>query len=120
MSDKKEELHYQIPPDVLHYEPRFFFGLSATDLLIAAMPAILLIATVGIFPGILAGALSLSLLKRFERFGDRSLPVYYFQRWRYNTVEREVVLPLIIPSEAQSLHFESWEGDAFYKIEAEQ
>ncbi|MEA2007910.1 MAG: hypothetical protein U9O54_02225 [Chloroflexota bacterium] len=120
MSDGIDELHYQIPPDVLHYEPRFFFGLSATDLLIAAMPSILLIATVGLLPGVLAGVLSLSLLKRFESFGNRSMPVYFFQRWQYNVGQRDVVLPLIIPPETQTLQFESWDGDEVYRIEAEQ
>jgi hypothetical protein len=118
-TEELHELHYQIPPDVLHYEPRFFFGLTATDLIVAAMPAILLIATVGVLPGLLAGVLSISLLKRFERFGNRSLPVYYFQRWRYNTVQREVVLPLIIPPETRMLQFETWDGEDAYRIEAE-
>ena len=119
MKSDLQEMSYQIPPDVLHYEPRYVFGLTATDLLIAAMPAVLLIATVGVLAGALAGLGSLSLLKRFDRFGNRSLPVYVFQRWRYNRMERPVTLPLVLPPETQAIAFETWEGDHLYGIETE-
>jgi hypothetical protein len=119
MTDQPD-LHYQIPPDVLHYEPRYFFGLTATDLLVAAMPAILLIATAGVVAGVLAGVTSLSMLKRFDRFGNRSLPVYVVQRWRYNRMGREVALPLVLPPETEAITFESWEGDERYGIETER
>lgn len=113
-------LQYQIPPDVISYEPRYLFGLTATDLLVAAMPSILLMATAGILPGLLAGLLALSLLKRFDRFGDRSLPVYFFQRWLYNRSQQKVVLPLVLPSETQRIAFQSWDGEELYNIETEQ
>ncbi len=118
MSDNAP-LHYQIPPDVLNYEPRYIFGLTATDLLVAAMPSILLMSTVGIIPGLLAGVAALTLLKRFERFGNRSLPVYFVQRWLYNRSQHKVVLPLILPPETQSISFESWEGEELYEIQTE-
>jgi len=113
------ELQYQIPPDVLHYEPRFFFGLTATDLLVAAMPTILLMAAVGVIPGLLAGVVAISLLKRFDSFGNRSFPVYYFQRWQYIRAQRPVTLPLVLPGEAQPLAFETWKGEELFKIETE-
>ena len=116
MSDL-DELQYPIPPDVLHYEPRFIFGLSATDLLVAAIPAILLMAIGLIVPGLLMGAVALSLLKRFDRFGNRSFPVYYIQRWQYNRARRKVVIPLVLPPDAQSMSFETWDGEVLFGIE---
>lgn len=117
--DDLDDLYYQIPPDVLHYEPRFFFGLTATDLIVAAMPMIFLIALVGVFPGLLAGAVSLSLLKRFDNLGNRSFPVYFFQKWQYNRAQRSVALPLVLPPETQALTFETWGGEKLFKIETE-
>ncbi len=116
MSDL-DELRYEIPPDVLHYEPRFLFGLSATDLLVAAIPAILLMAIGLIIPGLLMGIVALSLLKRFDRFGNRSLPVYYIQRWQYNRARRKVVIPLVLPPDTQAMRFETWDGEELFGIE---
>jgi hypothetical protein len=113
------ELRYPIPPDVLHYEPRFIFGLSATDLLVATIPALLLGTTLGWVAGVVMAVVALSLLKRFERFGNQSLPMYYFQRWQYTRRSRPVHLPLVLPAEAENLQFETWEGDKLFDIEAE-
>ncbi len=115
----QDELRYHIPPDVLHYEPRFIFGLTATDLLVATVPAMLIGVTLAWSAGVVTGILSLSLLKRFERFGNQSFPVYAFQRWQHTRAARSVHLPLILPPEGEALQFETWDGETLFEIEAE-
>ena len=114
-----DDLRYHIPPDVLHYEPRFIFGLTATDLLVATIPAMLIGVTLAWGTGIVTGILSLSLLKRFERFGNQSFPMYTIQRWQHTRTPRTVHLPLILPAEVEALQFETWDGDSLFEIETE-
>lgn len=115
-----DELHYQLPPDVLHYEPRYYFGLTATDLVIVALPSILVIAVWAIVPGLITAVIGIALLKRFDDFGNRSAPVYFIQKWQYNSRQRKVAVPLILPPESEALSFESWEGETLFGIESEK
>jgi hypothetical protein len=73
----------------------------------------------GIWIGALVAVSILSLLKRFDHFGNRSAPLYYFQRWQYTRSNRPVHLPLILPPDAGGLQFQTWEGDELFSIEAE-
>jgi len=64
-----DDLHYRIPPDILHYEPRLIFGLSATELMIGAMIGMAVMLLVGPISGLVSGALSLLALRRFDNLG---------------------------------------------------
>lgn len=65
-------MNYRIPPDVLHYEVRLLFGLTAQDIMITGMAILFGIQTLGLIAGLLIGLLALLAVKRYERFGNRS------------------------------------------------
>ncbi len=116
---QKSELQYAIPPDVLHFEPRYWFGLSAQDLVIAAFPALLLMNTLGVVPGVLAGGIAILLLRRLDSLGGRSIPVFVLQRLWYLRLPRVVEMPMVLPAEHVSLAIQDWSGQDVAVIHSE-
>ncbi len=90
-------MQYQIPPDVLHYEPRLFLGLTAQDMMVIGMAAIFGIQKFGILGGVLSALLAFGAAVRFSRFGNRSVLVYLglslFHRYR----PQAIVMPRVLP-----------------------
>ena len=119
MADRVEsvdDLSYDWPPDVLHYETRYFLGLTINELLILALPALLLTILVGIPAGAVAALLGLLALKRFEAFGGRSLPLYLFARLRHARRRETVMLPLILPRGEGELVITTWDDEEMMRI----
>ncbi len=115
----RDELRYEIPPDVLHYEPRYWFGLTANDLLFAAFPAMLVSYAVHPVVGILLGVLTALSLRRLDGLGGRSLPVYLWQRMRHLRRPRPVEMPLVLPPERVVMRIEDWQGNVVAVIQPE-
>ncbi len=113
-------MRYQIPPDVLHYEVRLLFGLSAQDIMIGGLVVILGIQKLGIAAGLLLGALALLGLKRYERLGNRS-PLVYLALWGWNHWRpQRVSVPRVLPGGSGiRLEVTDWEGRAMYRLEDE-
>jgi hypothetical protein len=113
-------MRYQIPPDVLHYEVRMIFGLSAQDIMLSGLAIILGIQKFGIAWGLLLGVLSLLALKRYERMGNRS-PLVYLTLWAWNRYRpQRFAMPRVLPG-GGGVHLEvtDWEGQPMYRLEDE-
>ncbi len=122
MTDRIEsvdDLSYELPLDVLHYETRYFLGLTMNELLIVSVPAIGLMLLAGIPAGVLTALTGLLLAKRFEALGGRSLPVYLVARLRHIRRRDTVVMPLILPSGGGEVVFTTWEGEEIMRIGSE-
>ena len=115
-----DELRYRLPPDVLHYEPKYFLGLGLQDLMIAAMPSILMLQLTGAIGAGLTAAFMLLCMMRFERFGNRSIVSYYalwlWHKYRPSTV----ILPRVLPRQETRLEVTTWDGDLLYTLEVEE
>ncbi len=116
----RSALDYEIPPDVLRYEPRYWFGLSANDLLFAAFPAMLVSYLLHPVAGILLGVLTALSLRRLDSLGGRSLPSYLWQRMRYLRRPRPVEMPLVLPPEQMAVRIEDWQGQVVAVIQPEE
>jgi len=110
-------MNYRIPPDILHYELRLMFGLTAQDIMISGMCVIFGLQALGIAAGLAGGVLSLAALKRFERFGNRS-PLVYFGLWVWHKYRpQQVFMPRVMPSgEDLRLTVQDWEGREMYRL----
>ena len=115
-----DELRYRLPPDVLHYEPKYFLGLGLQDLMVAAMPSILMLQVTGPIGAALTAILMLTALMRFDRFGNRSLLLYcglwLWHKYRPSTV----ILPRVMPRQETRLEVTTWEGDPLYTMEVDK
>jgi hypothetical protein len=118
MSDK--ELSYRLPPDVLHYEPKYIFGLSLQDMLVAVVPALLAINAAGVLWGALTGILMLAAMKRWDNFGNRSVLVYLALLLWYRFRPGEVSAPRVLPLHPSRVEVSSWEGDTLFVLEGEE
>lgn len=118
MSDK--DLSYRLPPDVLHYEPKYIFGLSLQDMLVAVIPALLAVNTAGIVWGVIVGFIGIAATKRWAAFGNRSVVVYVALLLWYHYKPGEVVAPRVLPLRPSRVEVSSWEGDTLFVLEGEE
>lgn len=122
-----DDLHYEWPTDVLHYETRYFLGLTLNELLIVSLPAIALLMTfrwlgaAGLFLAVVAAVAGLLLIKKFDALGGRSAAAYLVSRWIHaRRGEKTVRMPLILPPEEGFLVIQTWEGQEVMRIGAEE
>jgi hypothetical protein len=118
MSDK--DLSYRLPPDVLHYEPKYIFGLSLQDMLVAVVPALLAINAAGIVWGAIVGLVGIAAMKRWDAFGNRSVVVYVALLLWYRFRPGEVSAPRVLPLHPSRVEVSSWEGDTLFVLEGEE
>lgn len=115
-------MNYRIPPDVLHYEVRLLFGLTAYDIMVSGMALLFGIQQWGPVAGACLGALALLAVKKYESLGSRSPLVYLglwlWHRWRPQTV----MMPRVLPSGGDDLRVTvyDWEGNPLIQLEGEQ
>ena len=115
-----DELRYRLPPDVLHYEPKYFLGLGLQDLMFATMPSILMLQLTGVIGAGLTAALMLLCMMRFERFGNRSI-VSYGILWLWHKYHPStVILPRVLPRQETRVEVTTWEGDLLYTLEVDE
>jgi hypothetical protein len=117
MATSMSDMNYRIPTDVLHYEPRFFFGLSANDLLLTTIPTVIGMEFGGPVGGVIVAVLFLAGMKRFEGFGNRSAIVYLalmlWHKWRPS----QVFMPRVLPRQEAHLEFQTFDGQTLFEME---
>ena len=115
-----DELRYRLPPDMLHYETKYLFGLGMQDLMVATMPALLMLQVAGPLGAGITAVLMLLGVMRFERFGNRSMIVYgalwLWHKYRPSTV----ILPRVLPRQDARLEVTTWAGDLLYTLEMDE
>lgn len=115
-----EDLRYRLPPDVLHFEPKYFLGLGVQDLMIATMPSMLVLQFAGPIGAGITGILMLAGLMRFDNLGNRSALVYAALWLWHKYRPATVILPRVMPRQDTRLEVTTWEGDPLYTMEVEQ
>ena len=113
-----EMLRYPLPEDVFHYEPKYFAGLTVSDMLIAAIPAMLVLVVLNSLIGAAVVALiALGLMKRFASLGNRSPLVYAYGWFKESRQRRAFVMPRVLTGTDVSLTVTTWEGEMLYRVE---
>ncbi|MGC1378247.1 MAG: hypothetical protein WA821_18595 [Anaerolineales bacterium] len=114
------DLHYRLPPDMLHYEPKYLFGLGLQDLMIAVMPSILMLQVAGAIGAVVTAVLMLAGMVRFERFGNRSV-VTYSALWLWHKYRPStVILPRIMPRQETRLEVTTWDDQPLYTLDVDK
>lgn len=117
--ESQDDLTYTLPPDIIHYEVKYFLGFSLNELLIAATAAISVMMLLSAIVGLVVGAIMLVLLRRYEGLGNRTLVVYVLAIvWRRLRTVR-VEAPRTFPLRQGWIEFRSWEGEPLYVVESE-
>ena len=112
-----DELNYHIPPDILQYESKYFFGFGMNELMVAMFVAMPLMLIVGPLTGMLGGALTLVAMRRYDGLGNRSVVMYLAAMAWYRFKPREVIMPRTLPPGNARLEIHSWEGDPMFVID---
>ena len=81
---KVDDLQYDWPKNILTYESRSFMGMSLQELMIVALPAVIVIAFLqNLILGLITGVVSFLLVRKFEGLGDRNLIAYPLARLQH-------------------------------------
>jgi len=113
-------MRYQIPPDVLHYEVRLIFGLTAQDIMVAGIAIIFGIQKFGPVIGMALGVIALLGLKRYERLGRRSLLVYFGLYLLNRLHPGEALMPRVLAGGGETqMTVHDWEGREIYRVGGE-
>ena len=115
MNRRLQKIVYEWPPNLTQYEATIFMGLSTTEAVgggIALIAAVMLIPhkVVGGVVGVLAALLVVLALKKMERLGNISIPVFLWKRWRASRNPRQVFLTEIIGARGGAVHLEDADG----------
>lgn len=112
------ELTYEIPPDIVHYEVRTFFGLTIMELLLTALGFIAGYILLGgtILGGLLVSGVVFLFSKRLEVLGDRSIAIYFFGWLQTVLRNQQVMIPRTLPLKGYRIRVR--EVDAVYEVEA--
>lgn len=102
-------LEYVVPPDVLHFEPRYILGFTATELVVAGGMAIPALYILGPVAGLIAGVVTLMAVHRLESLGNRSVLTYAFQRVLHNARRREVRIARLLPEGQRKIEILTWD-----------
>ena len=113
-----EEITYEWPPHVGQYEAKIF-GFTIMEAVAAVMSFLVVMASVdNLFAGLIAGVIALLFVRRLERLGGVSLPVYITYRLRAAYSNEVMELPLITTqSHSGVVEMEDWEGSTVAVIE---
>jgi hypothetical protein len=113
-----EEMTYEWPPHVGQYDAKIF-GFTIVEAVAALMSFLVVMATFSnLFVGLLVGVLALLFVRRLERLGGVSLPVYIFYRVKAAYSSEIMELPLITAQSHQGVvEIEDWEGGTVAVIE---
>jgi hypothetical protein len=116
-----DDLQYEWPKNLLRFDMQFIFGLSANDLLLAAVAGISL-ASIHLVLGLAVGLALLVLLVRLDSLGDRRLCDYLLARLRHRFAARPVVLPSVQPASQDQLDLQEildQDGNVLVRFEQE-
>lgn len=118
MTTTMEDLTYEWPPHVGRYEARFF-GFTLIEAVAAVMSFLVIIALSSqLVTAVVVAAIVLLCVRRLERLGGVSLPVYLFYRLRAATSRETLELPLITTYGHDGVvEIENWDGTTVAVIE---
>ena len=112
-----DDLQYDWPVDVLHYESKLFLGLNFQEVLVVAVPSVLPMLFGHFAVGVVGAVLGYLLVRKFEGLGDRNVLAYLLARLRALVQEHTVTLPLILPSEqVETVVITDLEGNEIARI----
>lgn len=119
-----EELVYEWPPQVAGYEPKILAGLTWTEGISVAMGFLIPLAlfqgqgVIGFVFAVLGGVGALLVMKRFERLGGVSIPLYLIYRLQAWYKQESLELSLIVPHDVSSgVIVENLEGEVVTVLE---
>lgn len=116
-----DDLVYEWPVDILHYEPKIVGGITFYELVGAAvgflLPVLLLRSIAGLVIGVIVSATVLLTIKKFDALGGRSLPLYVLARIRAARERRRIELPVIVSGGGGTLVVETWDGETVMEVE---
>ena len=112
-----DELNYQVPPDILHYESKYFLGFGMSEVMAGLIVGMLFMLGNSPVTGLIAGAFTLVAMRRYDGLGNRSVVMYLgawiWYRWR----PQNVIMPRTLPPGAARLEITSWDGDPMFVID---
>ncbi|MDT8899552.1 hypothetical protein QYE77_14905 (plasmid) [Thermanaerothrix sp. 4228-RoL] len=111
-------LEYPVPPDLLHFEPRYIFGFTSTDLVLAGGIAMPILYLLGPIPGLLTGILTLLAIHRLESLGNRSPIVYALQRLAHNARLQEIHIARLLPEGRQHIQILTWDMRPVFGVQS--
>ena len=112
-----DELNYQVPPDILHYETKYFMGFGMNEVMAGLIVGMIFMTANSPLLGLLAGGLTLIAMRRFDGLGSRSVVTYLvawaWYRWR----PQSLLMPRTLPPGAARLEISSWAGEPMFVID---
>lgn len=118
--NNSNELTYHLPPDILHYEPKYYFGLSLQEMMAAVLPSMGVMFIFGPVLGAITAIGMILGLRRWENFGNRSVLVYLglFVWYRYRP--GEISIPRVLPLHPSRVEVANWEGQTLFVLEGDE
>ncbi len=112
------DITYDWPPHVGQYDAKIF-GFALMEAIAAVMAFLVIMATTGsIILGVIVGVLALLFVRKIERLGGVSVPVYIYHRLHAAYSKEMMELPLITThSHDGVVEIEDWEGGTVAVIE---
>ena len=116
MNRRLRDIVYEWPPNLTQYEAAVFMGLTTTEAVgggLAFMLCLMLIPhkIVGGLVGALIALLVVLSLRKMERLGNVSIPVWLWKRWRASRNPRTIYLTEIIGTTSAPVHLEDEDGN---------
>jgi len=115
MDSKDRQLFtYTFIPNIDQYEPKMFLGLTLYEAFgVAAAfvgPLMMFQNVVGMVLGVLGGIIAFAMFKRFESFGNLSLPIYAFKRISGKLKAQTITLAHLHPQIVSKVKVKDFEG----------
>lgn len=105
---------YEFIPNIDNYEPTLFLGLTIYELGGVAgaflLPMMAIQSVIGLLLGVICAIAAFALLKRFERLGNLSFPVYLFKRTMNSFTNAQVTLAHLHPNIVAEVKVSDFEG----------
>ena len=114
-----EDLTYEWPPNIGHYEAKVLAGMTMYEAMAGAMGFLIPVAVLNapLVVSAICGVVAFTFVKRFERFGGVALPVYLFYRFQASRSNEILELPLITSGTHGTVEIEDWEGETVAVME---
>ncbi|MEM9773387.1 MAG: hypothetical protein AAF902_02320 [Chloroflexota bacterium] len=115
MDSKERQLFtYTFIPNIDHYEPKMFLGLTLYEAFgVAAafvVPLMAFQSVLGLVLAVVGTIVSFSMFKRFEGFGNLSLPVYLFKRLKNRINGESISMANLHPQIEAQVRVSDFEG----------
>lgn len=115
MNQRLQRLIYEWPMNLVQYEADSFLGLNIIEWMAAGMALLLSLVLVPhpllkLLFGVAGGACTVLVVKKLERLGNISIPVYLWRRWRARRHPRYARLTEIVGVSGATVHLEEGDG----------